>query len=171
MLQASQEDRLRLVKDIKNLVLLINKIADDQVDDTLSLQQNFTSSKLKRYIELVWMECLKFNAVYVYQGRRSKWRLKFGSFHKGLKEVPAGNVRECVENCQFSLKCFVASWTEDNKCHVQQDGDGELNPGNLETRPNALTFLGRKKQLLRYRKGGLKSNSLNLFHKYNDINI
>ena len=83
------------------------------------------------------------------------WRFKFGFLFKGLKEVPAKSVKECVEICKFKPGCFVLSWTEDNKCHVQQDGDGELKPDDLEARPNALTFLARRTRLLKFRLTGM----------------
>ena len=81
------------------------------------------------------------------------WNIKWGSFYKGLKEVPASNINDCVENCQNNEKCFVLSWAE-SKCYIQDDGTGELKPENLEARLGVLTLLGRVKRLLRFRKFG-----------------
>ena len=72
--------------------------------------------------------------------------------YKGLKELPAKDVKECVDTCKNNDNCFVVSWTEDAKCHVQDDGVTDLKPENLEPSNNAVTFLGKAKSLRRFRK-------------------
>ena len=82
------------------------------------------------------------------------WRIKFGYRYKGLKEVPSNDVKECLDTCKNSDKCFASTWTNDLKCHVQDDGDANLKPDNLENAEDAITFLGKTIKLRRFRKFG-----------------
>lgn len=84
---------------------------------------------------------------------KKHWYIKWGWTYKGLKMVPANSIKECAEQCLGSKLCFVTSWA-DNKCYVQDDGVAELKPENLEARRGAITFLGRVKRLVKFRKFG-----------------
>ena len=60
----------------------------------------------------------------------------------------------------------MTSWTENDECHVQDDGVTDFKPGNLETRAGTVTLFGKVKRLKKFRKqrkGHDKSLLITLF--------
>ena len=87
---------------------------------------------------------------------RIYWNIKWGQFYKGSKEVPAKDLKECTDACLNADKCFVLSWADD-KCFIQDDGESELKPENLEPRSGVFTLLGKKKGLFMWFHGSYKN--------------
>lgn len=81
---------------------------------------------------------------------RRYWYIKRGQFYKESKEIQAQDLIECAEACLKDDKCFVISWA-DEKCFVQDDGKTELKPEYLVPRDDSVTFLGKKKRILKLR--------------------
>ena len=65
--------------------------------------------------------------------------------------MPAKDLKDCAEACLSKDACYVISWADD-KCYVQDDGETELKPENLEPRDNSITLLGRRIRLMKLRK-------------------